>query len=216
MKAVMISIRPEWCDKIANGTKTIEVRKTKPKLETPFKCYIYCTKPRKSFTHGGLVDYTDELYRLPNGEIRCGYSGELVLYTGDYSENNFLCGKVIGEFVCDIITEYTNYSLDEQPGHIKRREDLLRSACMTLKDWRDYIGGYRSDFGYGWHISELKIYDKPKDISEFMKPCIHGDKDISCFLCDKSGYRPDVHIDCFNYCYKPPQSWCYVEGNTDE
>ncbi len=36
-KAVMISIRPKWCEKIVNGEKTIEVRKTRPKLETPFK-----------------------------------------------------------------------------------------------------------------------------------------------------------------------------------
>lgn len=44
MKSVLISIHPKWCEKIANGEKTIEVRKTKPKLDTPFKCYIYCTK----------------------------------------------------------------------------------------------------------------------------------------------------------------------------
>ena len=43
-KAVLISIRPEWCDLIVRGKKTIEVRKTRPKLETPFKVYIYCTK----------------------------------------------------------------------------------------------------------------------------------------------------------------------------
>ena len=42
-KAVMLSIRPKWVEKIANGEKTIEVRKTRPKLDTPFKCYIYCT-----------------------------------------------------------------------------------------------------------------------------------------------------------------------------
>lgn len=42
-KAVMLSIRPKWCEKIVNGEKTIEVRKTRPKLDTPFKCYIYCT-----------------------------------------------------------------------------------------------------------------------------------------------------------------------------
>ena len=43
-KAVMISIRPKWCEKIVIGEKTIEVRKTRPKLETPFECYIYRTK----------------------------------------------------------------------------------------------------------------------------------------------------------------------------
>lgn len=42
-KAVMISIRPKWCEKICRGEKSIEVRKTRPKLETPFKCYIYET-----------------------------------------------------------------------------------------------------------------------------------------------------------------------------
>lgn len=42
-KAVMLSIRPKWCEKIASGKKTVEVRKTRPKLDTPFKCYIYCT-----------------------------------------------------------------------------------------------------------------------------------------------------------------------------
>lgn len=40
-KAVLISIRPKWCEKIVSGEKTIEVRKTRPKMETPFKCYIY-------------------------------------------------------------------------------------------------------------------------------------------------------------------------------
>ena len=44
MKSVLISIQPKWCELIANGKKTVEVRKTRPKLETPFKCYIYCTQ----------------------------------------------------------------------------------------------------------------------------------------------------------------------------
>ncbi len=47
MKAVLISIRPKWCEKIISGEKTIEVRKTRPKMDTPFKCYIYCTKPEE-------------------------------------------------------------------------------------------------------------------------------------------------------------------------
>ena len=36
MKAVLMSIKPKWCEKIFSGEKTIEVRKTAPK-ETPFK-----------------------------------------------------------------------------------------------------------------------------------------------------------------------------------
>ena len=46
MKSVLISIQPKWVEKIASGEKTIEVRKTRPKLETPFKCYIYQTKSK--------------------------------------------------------------------------------------------------------------------------------------------------------------------------
>ena len=40
-KAVLISIRPKWCEKIMTGQKSIEVRKTRPKMNPPFKCYIY-------------------------------------------------------------------------------------------------------------------------------------------------------------------------------
>lgn len=39
-KAVLLSIKPEWCYEIANGYKTMEIRKDCPNLDTPFKCYI--------------------------------------------------------------------------------------------------------------------------------------------------------------------------------
>ena len=71
-KAVLISIRPEWCKKIAGGQKTVEIRKTAPNLKKPFKCYIYCTKS----TH--FVD-------IPGVK-------ESGLMSAD--------GKVIGEFTC--------------------------------------------------------------------------------------------------------------------
>lgn len=49
MKSVMISIKPKYCELIASGKKTVEVRKTRPKIETPFKCYIYCTKEKQQY-----------------------------------------------------------------------------------------------------------------------------------------------------------------------
>ena len=78
-KAVMISIRPKWCEKIASGEKTIEVRKTRPKLETPFKCYIYCTQAsvRYQTICGCHVLNSDELYRHPEQGIKHGDSIEL-------------------------------------------------------------------------------------------------------------------------------------------
>ncbi len=76
MKAVMISIQPKWVEKIVNGEKTIEVRKTAPKLETPFKCFIYMTQGKLK----DLGDYSQWIY-----------------------ENRM---KVIGEFTCDKILKY--------------------------------------------------------------------------------------------------------------
>lgn len=61
-KAVLICIRPKWCELIASGMKTIEVRKTAPKLETPFKCYIYCTKDEPLL-------YCRPSQRIGNGRI---------------------------------------------------------------------------------------------------------------------------------------------------
>lgn len=46
MKSVLISIRPEWCVKIASGEKTVEVRRTRPKPEPPFLVCIYCTSTK--------------------------------------------------------------------------------------------------------------------------------------------------------------------------
>lgn len=171
MKSVLISIQPKWCAKIANGEKTVEVRKTRPKLESPFKVYIYCTKD-------------EPLYR----------SGEK-FWCGD----DFGNGKVIGEFVCD------TFVTDRTFGH----DALFRAAaCMSDVEAAAYC---TNNPMYGWHISDLVIYDKPRELSEFYKPCVFGEDDVSCFLCDKSGYTPDMHIDCFNTVTKPPQSWCYVE-----
>ena len=75
MKSVLISIQPKWCELIANSKKTVEVRKTKPKLETPFKCYIYCTANNKG---------THDLLEIHNTQ------GKI------YKANS----KVIGEFIC--------------------------------------------------------------------------------------------------------------------
>lgn len=54
MKSVLISIRPQWCEKIASGNKTIEVRKSAPK-EVPFKAYIYCTKGKSQSRCGKVI-----------------------------------------------------------------------------------------------------------------------------------------------------------------
>ena len=163
MKSVLISIQPKWCELIAAGKKTVEVRKTKPKLEPPFKCYIYCTK--------------DEKYRLDDGKRRFN-------------------GKVIGEFVCDRITPAT-------VDHIK---DIARAACLSIPEMWEY--GKRSSAYdlFGWHISDLVIYDEPKPLTDFVvRHCLWENiRNNGCI--DASGERC---LDC--RLKRPPQSWCYVE-----
>lgn len=166
MKSVLISIQPKWCELIASGKKTVEVRKTAPKLEQPFKCYIYCTNVKSM----PLNEYV-KIHRATGGKI------------DDWH------GKVIGEFVCDAIIghcEMGNADIAEQQGCIKR-EILF-----------EYANGKEL---YGWHISDLVIYDKPKVLDWLRKPVecqpvIGSDKCRDCHECEIK---------------RPPQSWCYVE-----
>lgn len=220
MKAVLISIKPKYCELIANGKKTVEVRKKKPKIDTPFKCYIYCTKPSK--THqticGSMVLNDDELYRHPTGGIKYGNSIELMVCNEDeYSKDNFLNGKVIGEFVCDNISVFENkgggYLVN---GDISTTISVQAQSCLTDYQFRKYAGEKSC---YGWHISDLVIYDKPKELNEFYKKCDNGCGNN----CEHWKYvrvnadEFDMDCDCAELlpitC--PPQSWCYIEELED-
>lgn len=190
-KAVMISIRPKWCEKIARVEKTIEVRKTRPKLETPFKCHIYCTKDK----HLAFMQNASG-----TNLIAC-MNAETAIPVGGFLGN----GKVIGEFTCDLIYELETRS----PGgsyYVKGEDqpttnDVARQSCLTLKDMHEYLKGAK---GYGWHISNLKIYDTPKELSKFSRPfenCIDKVCDeFGCASCENGGHIKHA-----------PQSWCYVE-----
>lgn len=180
-KAVLISIRPKWVEKIANGEKTIEVRKTKPKLETPFKCYIYCTLPKYPHEDFIATDY-------PRPQF---YGG----------------GKVIGEFVCDCITPLYNVCMDDWKrlagGLHNIEKELVNQACLTEAKLHTYAGGKNC---FAWHISDLRIYDTPKELSEFKTLCR---VDADCCACPYYNY---TKMDCDGRVIgRPPQSWCYVD-----
>ena len=172
MKAVMLSVQPKWCGLIASGKKTVEVRKTKPKLDVPFKVYIYCTNDRK------LQFWTNKRYS----------------YADDHSHNLFdRCGngKVIGEFICDTMV------VDKTYGHDPMFREM---ACMSQVEAASYCLNAKM---YGWHISELKIYDEPKQLGEFKR----------CHKCEYYSKCYEHEYSCSGV-YKltrPPQSWCYVE-----
>lgn len=175
MKSVMISIRPEWVHKILDGRKTIEIRKTAPKIATPFKCYIYMSS-------GGWE------WRDPFSTAVIPPSGVGAMYNG--------AQKIVAEFVCDRIFPIKVFN----NGTIQARY-VLNKSCVPYDDIVMYIGCNRS--GFGWHISDLKIYDKPKELHEFNQ----------CHKCE-------LHVGCKQHEYscageyklkRPPQSWCYVE-----
>lgn len=174
MKAVLISIQPKWVAKIASGEKTIEVRKTAPKCEVPFKCYIYCTSAKPY------------LYKEANPPFELFFDSEL--YKGKGYDDRLFSGKVIGEFVCDSAEWMSMRDCDK--------------ACMTLKEVVDYAKGKKL---YAWHISELKIYDMPKELSEFRKLC-----KINLPMCDRCEYYSTWDGRCENIT-RAPQSWQYVE-----
>ena len=168
VKSVLMSIQPKWCELIASGKKTVEVRKTKPKIDVPFKCYIYQTKQSKR----KFLDYRF------NSAIK-GLSHHTEM------------GKVIGEFVCDKILCLDEgdllFGLDEISD-----SQIEEYSCLSLDELFSYKGN--KDYVYAWHISDLVIYDKPKELSEFIVeryPCLARLK-------------------------RPPQSWFYVVHTTEK
>ena len=205
-KAVLASVRPLYCYYYYIGRKTLELRKTCPKLDGPFKVYIYCTQPSKAHQTicGCMVLNSDELYRHPKQGIKYGDSIELMCCDDEYSADNFLNGKVIGEFVCDTILrncEKANADIAEAQSCVKREKIL------------EYSGGHEV---FGWHVSDLVIYDKPKELSEFFVLCDRCDK--SPIRCEygyeentENGYYSECICDFKRPIKRPPQSWCYVE-----
>jgi len=148
------------------------------------KAYIYVTKNKKSFRVGEhLVFYHDDLYRLPNGEIKYGCAVELMAYE-NYDESNFLNGKIGARFDLNEVQKYEQSLFDNLNGN----------ACvptnwgMTWEELFDYTKF--KDF-YAWHIDNLEIIE-PLEISAFAK------------------LRKSLEQENKYYYHKAPQSFCYA------
>lgn len=199
MKSVLISIRPKWCDLIASGEKTIEVRKTAPK-EVPFKGYIYATRPKKYYKCGA-VSTSDELLWLANGEVEMGNGFK---FWADGDEYQCLNGRIIGEFICNNVDEYTfsYYNAEYRVTHVEQKAMCLNQPELIL-----YGKGKTL---YGWHISDLKIYDKPKELDEFKKEGFMTEEQWLAALYPNTHCHYEAWAKKFEIA-RPPQSWCYVE-----
>lgn len=183
MKSILLSIKPKYVELIASGQKTIEVRKTTPK-EVPFKAYIYCTKEKKQ---------------------------DDIIWAGIFGDRGKWNGRVIGEFICDKVYSIKNrgssFSVADEEQSVTN--EIARQSCLYYDDMVSYFG---NKDGFGWHISDLKIYDKPKELSEFCIPC-----KVSCENC-----KNPLYFECWceekgkKIVTRPPQSWCYVEDLGEE
>ena len=205
MKSVLISIQPYWVFLIIAKTmgwsidkeKTVEVRKNYPKSNDWNKVVkIYCSKDKKSFA-----------------QIPKEYQPLM---------EKFL-GKVTGEFVCDKIfeIEYQCGSYRCKGLTVLENDRVASASKLSLRDIRNYLS---CNNGYGWHISNLVIYDKPRELSDFYAKCNKFDLDkkeiyeAHCTDCgNEHGIAPCEYINK-KWCVpitRPPQSWCYVESEVE-
>lgn len=197
MKAILMSIKPKWVAKILNGEKTIEIRKKFPKDYVGW-VYIYCTKSKPYIT--GIYNHENK-----------------IVYGDIGNKRHNINGKVVARFWCDKVEEIkelyeqgeTMYDWNE---YLKvssmTYKEFLDKSCLSERELHDYLKylEYEKDiYGYAIHITKLEIFDKPKEISEFMK--------VSCKGCPFENTQTCHNDITGRYCRltRAPQSWCYVE-----
>lgn len=198
MKSLLISIKPKWCAKIMNGNKTIEVRKNKA-LATAIQklidengyadIYVYCSKDDDL---GRISDFPKNKYFVDCVEtpeefkrMDSGYNGK---------------GKVVFKFRCYKVEEHKDFGMFP---YSKLRYD--KTICLDQEEIEDY--GFIEGKGYvplyAIHISDLEIFDKPKELREF-KRCTEK-------ICIFSECHKYMH--CLKPLTKAPQNFCYLEEN---
>ena len=197
MKSVLISIQPYYVFLIIakamgwsiDKEKTIELRTTRPKDKNWNNLVeIYCSKNKKSFN-----------------QIPKEYQPLM---------QRFL-GKVVGKWLCNKIDSYVAHenNKDYWDLSVKEWEDLKQKSCLTIPQILEY--SEHSDNLYGWHISDLKIYDKPKELGEFKSACKTYDLGFNlekCCECEKAMFdEVGAFCGCDRFITRPSQSWCYVE-----
>ena len=197
MKAVLRSIKPYYFYLICERKKRTEIGKDMPKAADWNRIVeLYCSKDMRSFS------------RIPK-EFQGKYRPYL--------------GKVGARFLCDDIYDIC-YLADndfEGAGTASYKGCDITQTCLSQYELLQYGKGKPL---YGWHISDLKIYDKPKELREFYRKLpdkILEEGDYDCrkdwdTLCldswDGGGeYCQDCPYGGRVYLTRPPQSWCYVE-----
>lgn len=180
MKSIILSVQPKWLEKILNGEKTIEIRKTNPKCELPIDVYLRCSKgkPYIVASYSGVVENEKPYY------VDVRFMPPVI--------SEFINGKVVAKFTLNKV-EKIPFDYDE---HIR----IYDKCCIDMKELISYS---KSKTLYAWHIDNLVIFDKPKELSEFKR---WVSKTIYCGM-DSPPYQDKVLMNIT----KAPQSYCYCE-----
>ena len=151
MRKILISIRPEWVKKILNGEKTAEVRLSVPKCNLPCEVYIYCTKGGEEL----LVPFETKEERYNSQEEA---EGTLIP----------LNGKVVAKFTMydhGLIHMDTGYCESNIKPYCRKITERLTGG-LSFEQVNNYSKGKPV---YLWRIENLKIFVKPKELSDFYR-----------------------------------------------
>ena len=199
--AIAITIKPQHLFNILNGTKLGEIRKNKAlinavkkKIAEKGKAIIYCICSKNG---GNLIslNYNNKYYVVNDKQLK---DVKMV-----YNLKEILNGKVVCKFECKNVEEIKYHC---HKANYDGKEEIIwedyatksvacglleEHTCLNYEDMKEYFGGKR---GYLIHISNLKIFDKAKEIGELRKR--NG-------YCDGDFYWESLK--------KAPQNFCYVE-----
>lgn len=207
-KSILLSVRPEWVEKILNGKKTIEVRKQFPKDYKGW-VYIYCTKGEPYLYYNWNTDTysTTTLKDLKNGWSRvCSPNNRLRAYQNGTVLTN---GRVVARFWCDYV-DILNYVNNDYSCLTPQHYDICKESCLEPNEIYSYLN---KKTGYAIHISEIEIFDEPRELSEFDRPCKHWDNEHQCYSSNLVCYAESCKFYKNTKLTKAPQNYCYVEGD---
>ena len=185
---ILASLKPYYYYLIGERKKTIEVRKSALK-NLPQDIVFYMSKDEKSFA------------KIPKE------------FQEKYREH---FGKVGIRAVVDKIGKM-KMTIDDFGNLIL----LSSSAKWNFNHWlsNDELDSYLGDkTGYGWHLDNVAVYDKPKKLSNFRKPLdrVWGSYcndycDRGCISFGSTDYSCNDYWNWEKGLTRPPQSWQYVE-----
>ena len=180
MKSVLISTRPKLVEKICHKIGEDETGKAIYEKRIEVRKTAPKEVPFKAYIYCTKEKKQDD-----------------IIWAGIFGDRGKWNGRVIGEFICNNASEL-DYVYYWNNGY-------EFATCLTYRQVADYGKGKTL---YGWHISDLKIYGSPKELSEFSRPCSYSGL---CFSCKRTSFKKDGNLLCNTKITRPPQSWMYVE-----